>query len=445
MNALTIVRRGILIVSVLLLPSAARADDVVVQCGADPATLPPGTYSSLNAALSHLSLEGPHTITVIGTCRENVHGGLQSRERLTIQGPEGDMASIINDANPPFWVLAVGRSRQISFRRLVVSGGSVGIRIDSASSVDVTDCVIEDNSQGMLADENATVRLNRVTIRNSQGAGLVVTRGSQVSVSLGPGPGEPAFIAIRGNGGTGITINDGSVTMSRGATIEDNGGNAINVTGGFLQMSGGVGDAGNILRNNGSGINASGNATVSLSGANLIEKNGGFGIQIARGSSLTINAMQAPGGTPLITTIDGHRTVGINVVQGSSAAILGAHRIQANGFESPQPQLTAGIRAGGSSLNLTGPLEVTGNNGPGVWGDLNSTITIGSPPGAAQQITRNAAEGIRLTALSVASWLAPPAISANGGASVSCDRSSWLFGDIAGMSEIRCSNADRGR
>lgn len=98
-----------------------------------------------------------------------------------------------------------------------------------------------------------------------------MSRGSQVSVSLGPGPSEPAFIAIQGNGGAGIGINDGAVTIRRGAVIENNGG-AISVTGGFLQTNGGSGDAGNIMRNNGFGVHAGSHATVSLSGNNLLEK-----------------------------------------------------------------------------------------------------------------------------------------------------------------------------
>ena len=52
----------------------------------------PGVYPSINAALSALDSQGPNSITVAGTCAENIF--LDKRERLVIQAAPGQTATI---------------------------------------------------------------------------------------------------------------------------------------------------------------------------------------------------------------------------------------------------------------------------------------------------------------------------------------------------------------
>ena len=53
----------------------------------------PGVYPSINAALSALDSQGPNSITVAGTCTENIY--LDKRERLVIQAAPGQTATIV--------------------------------------------------------------------------------------------------------------------------------------------------------------------------------------------------------------------------------------------------------------------------------------------------------------------------------------------------------------
>ena len=102
---------------VFLLPSAVWATTVSVDCNAG---------GSINTALSGLDLQGPHTITVTGTCVEQVD--ISDRERLTIQAPGGQIATIMSDAldGVPVFIF---RWRSIVLRRLVLTGGSAGLFI----------------------------------------------------------------------------------------------------------------------------------------------------------------------------------------------------------------------------------------------------------------------------------------------------------------------------
>ncbi|HEX6100481.1 MAG TPA: hypothetical protein VF432_29470 [Thermoanaerobaculia bacterium] len=98
---------------VALLALSSFAASVPVGCpGGTPGDLP-----SITAAVASLDLDGPHTITVSGTCTENVV--LNQRERLVIQGP----ATIIG----PAIAIAI-RDGNVVLRNLVVRGTSPASR-----------------------------------------------------------------------------------------------------------------------------------------------------------------------------------------------------------------------------------------------------------------------------------------------------------------------------
>src|SRR5713226_7050483 len=92
-------RTGLLLaVACFLLPTAARAANATVDCsGATP-----GAFTSITAALNALDFEGPNSITVTGTCTENL--SVDNRERLNIQAAAGQTATI-NAADPSGVVL----------------------------------------------------------------------------------------------------------------------------------------------------------------------------------------------------------------------------------------------------------------------------------------------------------------------------------------------------
>jgi hypothetical protein len=89
---------GALVVSLALLTGSASAANLTVICPGGG----PGAYPSISAALSTLDPHGPNTITVSGTCVENIF--IDKHERLFIQSAPGQVATI-NAADPSSIVL----------------------------------------------------------------------------------------------------------------------------------------------------------------------------------------------------------------------------------------------------------------------------------------------------------------------------------------------------
>jgi len=95
----------------------------------------PGVYPSINAALSALDSQGPNSITVAGTCTENIF--LDKRERLVIQAAPGQTATIVA-ADPSAIVLQTFGSQGVVLSSLVFQGG--GVIVNQGSNVSMLNC-----------------------------------------------------------------------------------------------------------------------------------------------------------------------------------------------------------------------------------------------------------------------------------------------------------------
>jgi len=442
----------LIVAAVAFTSPAANADDVFVDCDAAPETLSPPTYPTINAALSVLPTTGFHSITVTGSCDEVV--GLNTRDNITIQAPEGQTATIVPPAEDPPqpFAVRVTRSRGVVLRRLNVRG--LQIRDTSEATLDTlttegaqgiglnvtSNCIVavngtfisrQNNNNGVAVSNDSTVDFfGPVTVENNGARGMNIGPASKVIMGRGDGTSP---VLISGNQGSGLSVGGNSVVFLNGGITIENNGNVAGVNASVLGI--GSGQTQNIFRNNGFGINADLNAVVTLNGNNLIQNNGSTGIQITRSSTLSMSGQ---------ATIEGHTTMGINIVFQGVVTIGGMHKIRDNGFGGNIPAAASGIRVANSMLSLTGPVEVTGNGGPGILTELGALVELGplsgDPP--AMLISGNVAEGIRLMQLSAARLRQTVTFSTNGIASISCDGSSHLFGILTGISGIKCSNSD---
>lgn len=490
------IRRLMVVVflSCCLAVPAVYADVVFVDCDA-PGPLTPPNYTTINAALNALApIPGNHTIHVTGTCEEKVT--LNHRELITIEGPDGGFATIARPAGLGGPTVELFGSRNIALRRLVIRDGAPGLLLNNASSGDLGDITLENNSGGGLAVQGEStvlmesafvsrqnnrfgVRLNNsvatalnpgsISVENNTGAGFDI--GPRSFLNIGRDDGNLPT-RITGNQGPGILGGNDSIILLNGDTIiESNAGNAVNINAGSrMNMFSRLTQS--ILRNNGFGINAGDGSTVALNGNILIQNNGSGGVQVGAGSNLFINQAGLPGGGVVGVVIEGHNTLGINIVRESSANINGAIEIRSNGFGSPQPEIAGGIRLVGGALSMTNGATVSGNNargilahgngqiflfaskvinntGPGIAADLGIMLEIGpqtlasmpTPPPPVD-ISGNSAEGVRLTGLSATRIYQTPTMTGNGGASISCDKSSWLLGNLTGLGNVKCANTD---
>src|SRR5215470_19510053 len=128
------------VLTLALLPGAAFAAGAVVDCsGATP-----GAFTTITAALASLPAAGPNSISVVGTCHENVV--FFGRTDLTIFG---NPTATVVPGNANGHLLAINNSQRINIQGLTFDGG-----------------------RGAIVDENSSVNLDTVTIQNSTGIGL---------------------------------------------------------------------------------------------------------------------------------------------------------------------------------------------------------------------------------------------------------------------------------
>src|SRR5262245_49020054 len=115
-------------VCLVLLSGAAFAAGAVVDCsGATP-----GAFTSINAALASLPAAGPNSISVVGTCHENVV--FIGRTDLTIFG---NPSATVTPGNANGHLLAIFGSQRVGIQNITFDGGR-GALINDNSRVDLT-------------------------------------------------------------------------------------------------------------------------------------------------------------------------------------------------------------------------------------------------------------------------------------------------------------------
>jgi hypothetical protein len=303
----------LLVAAVALAPASAEAENVAVDCSAG---------GSINAALAPLDLQGPHTITVVGTCVDIV--AIVDRERITIQAPPGQTATIRRPAGPgaPAAIFVSGSSGVI-LTRLVLTGPANGLLLNRGSDVNVLQVTSENNGiHGMVVIGNSNLIVNGSIIRNNTGIGILGQDSSVVPVSGGTvidgngGPGvlfinnvSSSFIGnrvernglhgimlfhsstmdivnstIAGNAWVGVLITEDSHADTVGNIITGNGAGAGSLAAGFVVAENSGAYVGNstITNNTGPGILASTNATLSLNAGNTVSGNSEDGVRVER-------------------------------------------------------------------------------------------------------------------------------------------------------------------
>lgn len=236
--------RLLLALALVFVAATAKATDVAVDCGSG---------GSLQSAINALPTIGPHTITVSGTCSENII--IAKRWDLTIQAAEGSTAIL---TAPSGTIMYIAASRGITLSRLTIQGGDLGLNLDQQSEVMMGDSVIEnsagrgallflasvlwmdsctvrDNAQGGIRLDERSVLLAGNTVIENNGAAGVSVHGSRAGIFGG---------AIRGNQfGVFAALNSEvhiGFPESQGVQIADHAG------GGVVLTIGAVGRFGNV-------------------------------------------------------------------------------------------------------------------------------------------------------------------------------------------------------
>jgi len=401
---------ALLVASTLLAASSVSAANLTVICPGGG----PGAYPSITAALNAITNNaGPNSITVSGTCTENVT--IRNQNDLSIQAAPGSTAVIVNAASPAQITVQLFGSRLVAFYGLTIQGGNPGLFVNQVSDLQMFNSVIEKNvGPGAVVLIKSDLNLVSCIIRNNGSDGLVAGDSSIVLV------GSP--IQILNNSGSGaVAFSNGYIKFQStgGHIIEGNAGSGVLAdTDGhvFLQSV----DLPTVIRNNGlNGLDFRRGSTGRVDGQNTIENNGVVGLRVESSTATFFGS----------TTITGHR-FGVDVLGGGELTFNGPHQITGNG----NPTNEGGIHLQRSSLSLQDGATVSNNVGTGILGDANSSIVLG--PTAS--VTNNTSTGIRLRHKSLVGLTAPVTIQGNGGANIACDSTSLAYGQLGGITGVQC-------
>ena len=372
--------------SFLLLSSSAFAANAVVDCsGATP-----GAFTSIHDALASLPAAGPNSISVTGTCHENVV--MAGRTDLNISG---NPSATVVPGNANGHLLAIDASQRVGIQNITFDGG-----------------------HGAIVSNNSQVEFLNVVIQNSLGIGLT-TIDSLVHI---------ADSTVKASTRSGISVGGGTFyvdSAETGTTVTANGRTGISVLTGHLILNGGdevTPGTENIISNNaGVGVAIANSAEADINGDNrIIGNQGAFGLEVIHTSTVIMTD----------GTISSNAGVGVHCGETSHCEWAGIIKIDSNG--------KGGIEiTDHSDAYLDGGIDVSGNTGVGVLVDLSSLLnSLGG-----NTINNNTDDGIVLNTLSVLKFAANDTITGNGKLALECNNNSMVSGDISTYKPKKCGAA----
>lgn len=372
---------------VFLLFAAVRVSGATVTVGCPGGS--PGTYASITAALAALDAQGPHTIHVSGTCTETVL--LDQRERVTIQGP----ATVAGAGTAP--AFDVRDSGIIALRNLTARGTRAAISVANRSTVTLAGIVAENATNGYAIDA----------------FGGAVVNGGGVNAA--------DFVTMR-NSRAGMRCERCVAFFSGNLTIENNTFEGMNIDSGRVELFGAQPPSPgglNIVRNNGNnGINVTNGGVLDLGRENHIQNNAASGILLTTGSIANINGL---------TIVEGHPRSGIAVLMSSKLHAFGA-KVRNNGVVTDM--FRSGVSATHNSLVWMSNSEITGTTGRGLTVDSGSTARLDN-----MTFSGNTELNVRVMTGGIFESIGGNSIPA---ASVVCDGTAIVFGDLTGIAEFEC-------
>ena len=179
----------------------------------------PWTYPTINAALKKLNPQGPNTVTVSGTCNDNVL--IQGFDRLTLISTTG---AIINDASSGgSFVVEIEDSRSATVQGFTVNGGLDGLVCGSASVCYFTGNTVQAavGQEGVAVSNGSIAYLTNNVIQKNAQRGLTVNEGSQVFSTTD---------TFQSNGDSGVVANSGAYFSGGNSIIENNANDGVVAT-----------------------------------------------------------------------------------------------------------------------------------------------------------------------------------------------------------------------
>ncbi len=193
-------------VAICVATEHARAANLTVNCDKN---------KTIHAALGLLAAtnpEGPNTITVLGSCKENVV--VQRLDRLTLITKTG--ASISDSSGGTLAVVDIESSQNVTLQGFTINGGVDGVACTTASVCYLTGNTVQSSvgQEAVLVVGGSRAFLATNLIQNNTQRGLTIANGSQAFSA------EDTF---QGNADAAIVANSGAYLTATSAIVQNNG------------------------------------------------------------------------------------------------------------------------------------------------------------------------------------------------------------------------------
>ena len=212
--------------------------------------------------LSVVHLPGSHTLSVVGSCRENIL--IHSADRLTLIAKNG--ASITDHSGGALAVVDIEDSQSVTLQGFTINGGSAGVSCGTSSVCYLTGNTVEDVlGVGVSVSNGSHIFLESNVIQNSAGAGAIVGDGSQMFSSND---------VFQNNAGQGANVGAGAYFVASNSSFLNNGVGILAAASNLLFHGGTI--SGSI----GNGMTLLADSTVAFRDATTVTSNGGEGVHL---------------------------------------------------------------------------------------------------------------------------------------------------------------------
>lgn len=213
--------------------------------------------------LAVVHLQGPHTLSVVGSCRENIV--IQSVDRLTLIAKNG--ASITDHSGGTLAVVDIEDSHSVTLQGFTINGGSAGVSCGTSSVCYLTGNTVQDVlGVGVSVSGGSHVFLESNVIQNNAGAGAIAGDGSQMFSSND---------VFQNNATQGVNLGSGAYFVASNSSFLNNGVGILAVASNLF-LHGGTIISGSV----GNGMTLLADSTVSFRDNTTVTGNGGEGVHL---------------------------------------------------------------------------------------------------------------------------------------------------------------------
>jgi hypothetical protein len=210
--------------------------------------------------------EGPNTILVSGSCKENVT--IQNMDNLTLTAENG--ASVTDPSNGNLDVIDIFDSRRVSINSFTINGGANGVVCADASLCRFSGNTVQGSPGYGVIVTSSQASLNGDTLRNNAGRGLSIINGGEVADAIA--------ITVQGSF-DGIVLNTRGTLTLLNSTVQGNQNRGIlATTSSTVRLLGST-----VTANGGDGVRLQQSSQArldSFAGVNVITSNGGAGVNV---------------------------------------------------------------------------------------------------------------------------------------------------------------------